>query len=114
MFSHLSALGLPEPLLATIHNIYEGDLYVLIDGDKVVQVQPSKGVKQGCLLNPTLFTMFISDLPTALRRDDPTVGACTADPHLYVPHEEMADDLALLANLAANLRLFLLLLRIYT
>jgi hypothetical protein len=77
LFDHLHGLGLPQPLLTLLQNVYEGDVYELIDGDKHARVVPKRGVKQGCPLSPTLFALYISDLPHELMRHDHTRGAVT-------------------------------------
>jgi hypothetical protein len=114
LMSHLQALGLPPLLLNVLKDIYAGDLYVLIDGDKIAVVHPQKGVKQGCPLSPTLFALFISDLPSFLGGTDHTLGAITGTPDVYVRDSEMADDLALLANAAMQLTILLQQLNVYS
>jgi hypothetical protein len=67
LFAHLHRLGLPEWLLMLLQDIYAGDVYVLVDGDKHARVEPKRGVKQGCPISPTLVALCISDLPQAIR-----------------------------------------------
>ena len=60
LFEHLHGLGMPGQLLALIRRIYQGDVYVLVDGDKQARVEPKCGVKQGRLMSPTPFcTVYI-------------------------------------------------------
>lgn len=101
-------------ILNLIKDIYVGDLYVLIDGVKVTVIHPEKGVKQGCPLSPTLFALFISNLPEFLRSTDHTLEAVTSMPDFYVHVSEIADDLALFANVAAQLVTLLNRLHLYS
>ena len=84
LMRHPQSLGLPPLLLNILKDIYAGDLYVLIDGDKIAVVHPQKGVKQGCPLSPTLFALFISDLPAFSRSVEHTLGAVMGIPDYYV------------------------------
>ena len=77
LFEHLHGLGMPEQLLALIRHVYQGDVYVLVDGDKQARVESKRGVKQGCPMSPTLFALYISDLPQAIRQHDHEQGART-------------------------------------
>ena len=52
-------------------------MYVLIDGDKRARIEPKRGVKQGCPMSRTLFVLYISDLPQAIKGCDHTRGART-------------------------------------
>lgn len=67
----------PRRLMSLLQNIYEGDVYVLVDGDKTVRAKIKRGVKQGCLLSPILFALYISDSPHAIRAHTHRRGAKT-------------------------------------
>ena len=113
LFEHLHGLGMPEQLLALIRHIYQGDVYVLVDGDKQARVEPKRGVKQGCPMSPTLFALYISDLPQAIRQHDHERGARTGLSDLVISDLELADDLALLANSDRDIQVFLQRLQTY-
>ena len=57
LWSHLrDRLQLPDSYLAAIQALYQGDRYVLMDGDtRTREIRPNAGVKQGCPLSPLLF-----------------------------------------------------------
>ena len=39
LFEHLQGLGMPEELLVRLRNIYQRNVYVLVDGDERAQVE---------------------------------------------------------------------------
>jgi hypothetical protein len=58
-------------------------------------------------MSPTLFALYISDLPRAIKGCDHTRGARTGMADLVIRDLELADDLTLLANSAEDIRVFL-------
>ena len=64
-------------------------------------LSPSRGVRQGCSMSPTLFNVFLSDLPESLRGpmlDSPLIDKYPVACLLY------ADDLMLLSTSASGLQ----------
>lgn len=56
-------MQLPSLLLQAVKGLYDGDSYVLVDGnDRSAPVMPNKGVKQGCPLSPLLFALYVNDI----------------------------------------------------
>jgi len=80
--------------------MHDRDEYVLIDGAKIISTNnsavPLKGVKQGCLLSPLLFSLLINDVDNGFGSG--FVGAVTGTEELRVTHMLYADDLTLTAN----------------
>jgi len=103
LWEHLQSIGVPRYLTDILREIYRGDEYILIDGDKRASTQGAalRGVKQGCPLSPLLFTLYISDVDDAFRG---CTGAVTGTETLRVTHLLFADDLALTANHTGHLQ----------
>ena len=102
LWEHLEKLKTPGYLLRAIMAMYQGGVYVLVDGDKMSgKVAPNKGLKQGCPLSPLLYTLFTNDMDRFL---DTGRGAVTAIETTKVPHCDYADDTMILANSAEHVQ----------
>ena len=103
LWTHLEEIRTPTYLLTAIKGMYDGDMYILIDGDKASDpVIPDKGVKQGCPLSPLLFSLYINDLDRHL--DTEVKGAITAIATVRISHCDYADDIMILTNSADDLQ----------
>jgi len=103
LWTHLQKLGTPQYILNTIRAMYQGGIYILIDGDKCSEeVSPDRGLKQGCPLSPLLYSLFTNDIDRFL--DVYEYGAMTAIETTKVPHCDYADDIVNLSNEARHLQ----------
>lgn len=103
LWDHLNRIGVPKFIIEILKEIYRGDEYVLVDGDKCARTLgvSLRGVKQGCPLSPLLFSLYLSDIDDAFRA---YTGAVTGTETLRVTHLLFADDLALTANHTGHLQ----------
>ena len=63
LFEKLRALGLSSKIIRLIENVYRHTKSAIWTGNKVSDFfETFSGVKQGCLLSPTLFTLYLEDL----------------------------------------------------
>ena len=55
---------MPSPLLRATKDLYEDDTYELVDGKRCTgPINPTRGVKQGRPPSPTIFSLFVNDVP---------------------------------------------------
>ena len=99
------------PVYRIIHSMYESVSAVVRQGLDVSEViHQHVGLRQGCVLSPCLFSLFIADFPAFLQEQG-CQGIKIHDE--YVPVLFYADDGALLASSPAELQKMLDTLRLY-
>ena len=71
LFQKLVSHNVTGKFYDSIKNMYTHDLACISLGDKMTQsFRINQGVKQGCILSPLLFNIFLSDLPDQLNNGD--------------------------------------------
>ena len=71
LFQKLISHNVTGKFYDSIKNMYTHDLACISLGDKITQsFRINQGVKQGCILSPLLFNIFLSDLPDQLNNGD--------------------------------------------
>ena len=78
MWKMLRSIGVPKKLVNVIEKMYEyTQCAVVINGQLTEWFQVMVGVRQGCLLSPTLFNLFLDFLMKEIRclQDEISLGA---------------------------------------
>ena len=85
LFQKLIGHGITGKFFNVLRNMYTNDSIRIKVGDTLSNIiHPNQGVRQGCILSPTLFNIFLADLPKALytpenrpiKLDDQTSLSC--------------------------------------
>ena len=74
---------MPQHLVFILQGLYHTDEYMMLYGDKIANVQPSFGVKQGCPLSPLLSSFYLNDVDS---QAEGVQGAITGIPNFTVTH----------------------------
>ena len=106
LFAKMEAWGIPEKLIHIIRTMYTNPTgRIRWEGIETEPLGMNIGLKQGCVLSPILFAIYLAELSIILNRRG--VGANLHN--VKVPLLFYADDIALLANSASEFRSILLL-----
>jgi len=104
LWSRLEDIGIRGRMLKALTSIYKNvSCCVRVNGWKTDWFSVNCGVKQGCLLSPLLFNLFINDLALTLKGLG--VGVHIDDD--VIPLLMYADDIVLLAESESDLQLLL-------
>ena len=113
LFKKLLSHNITGKLYNCIKNMYTNDLTCIKIGDKLTETFCiNRGVKQGCILSPLLFNIFIADLPKTL--GDTSSNPVQIDETKTLNSIIWADDLILLSETEAGLGNMLSNLKKYT
>ncbi|XP_048587031.1 uncharacterized protein LOC125570103 [Nematostella vectensis] len=105
LFEKLKAVGVTGRFLDIIQSMYSNDKSSVKIGSSITEsFRCYAGVKQGCMISPTLFNFYLSDLPEKLNekyRNDIDLNGVPLSCILY------ADDLVILSKSAKGLQEYL-------
>ena len=95
LWQKLIHYGVNGPFLGTLKCMYAGfECAVEVNGSCTPWFNVSNGVKQGCLLSPSLFNLFVNDLLLSLSASEHGID-CGGD--TKIPALAFADDIVLIA-----------------
>ena len=98
LFYKLSCIGLSSKIIRVIQGLYNESTSKVWDGNMFSdEFNVNCGVKQGCILSPVLFSLFINDLPNVLPKGLNVAGV-NVKILLY------ADDIVLLADSPSDMQ----------
>ena len=95
LFSKILNAGITGRFYEILYSMYTNDWSVVKKGNKITdRFRCTIGVKQGCMLSPTLFNLFLSDLPEFLSHSNAghQIGDVNINCFLY------ADDLVIFSE----------------
>ena len=101
LFYKLSNIGVASKFYTIIKNMYSKVKVSVVSGDMVSPLFKSRiGVRQGDNLSPTLFNIFVNDIPDLFKLDcsPPKIG------DLSIPCLLYADDLVILSESTCDLQ----------
>ena len=111
MFQKLLDIGITGKFYDLIKYIYEGDqLCIKINDTITSSIKTMMGVRQGCVLSPLLFNIFMADFPRSLSQD---VGVHLTD-SICINCILWADDIILLSESEEGLNKLLSELKTYS
>jgi hypothetical protein len=104
LFYKLSKYGVPRKLISLLKAVYKNPLGVLnFQGHKSEPLEMGIGLRQGCVLSPVLFSLFIADLGREMEESE--LGVTLHLSRIVGCH--FADDMALVAETEAQMELIL-------
>lgn len=109
LFSCMSADGLPPQLLSTIQRLYSRNVVTAQLGTAVSDpTVVTKSIRQGCLLSPLLFVLYVSRLERALLKSNLGFSlwfsTTSASENHCMPTLAFAGDLVVMAENSQDLQ----------
>ena len=111
MFQKLLDIGITGKFYDIIKYIYDGDQVCIKLGNQITPlIKTAMGVRQGCVLSPLLFNIYMSDFPKSLSAD---IGVKLTDT-VKINCILWADDIILLSETEEGLNILLRDLKVYS
>ena len=71
LFKKLKGYGVTGNFFNILKNMYNNDSIKIKIGERLSEnIYPNQGVRQGCILSPTLFNIFLADLPGTINKTE--------------------------------------------
>ena len=87
-------MGTPDHLTDLLRNLYAGQEATVRTGHGTTDwFQIGKGVRQGCILSPCLFNLFVESIMTNTGLDDAQAGMKIAGRHIKTSDMQMTPPL---------------------
>ena len=100
LWGKLESLGIQGKILQSIKAVYSDvKCKVKIGGEVGNEFSVTTGLRQGCVLSPLLFSLYVNDLMEVLRREEIGVRV----DNLIIPGLMFADDLVITAEKTSDL-----------
>ena len=97
-------MGIPDHLTCLLRNLYAGQEATVRTGHETTDwFQIRKGVRQGCMLSPCLFSLYAEYIMQNARLDEPQAGIKIARKHIN--NLRYADDTTLTAESEQELKI---------
>ncbi len=104
LWSHLNRIGVPEKFLSALKSLYQNvECSVKINGNLTDWFPVNFVFKQGCVLSPTLFNLYINELIKEIKASG--VGADVEMGNVVIL--VYADDIIILAENEQDLQILL-------
>ena len=102
LFEKLKTHGITGNFFNTLKSMYTNDsCKIKIDGILTNTLYPNQGVRQGCILSPLLFNIFLADLPTIFNA--PECQTPIIEGRNHISSITWADDLILFSESESGL-----------
>src|SRR5574339_364703 len=103
----LKEMGIPDHLTCLLRNLYAGQKATVRTGHGATDwFQIGKGVRQGCMLSPCLFNLYVEYIVRNAGLEETQVGIKTAGRNIN--HLRYADDTTLMAESEEELKSLLM------
>ena len=83
LWNILQEMGIPDHLTCLLRNVYAGQEATVRVGHGTDWFQIGKGVRQGCILSPCLFNLYVEYIMGNAGLDEDQPGIKTAGRHIH-------------------------------
>ena len=99
-------MGIPDPFTCLLRNLYAGQEATVRSGYGTTDFQIGKGVRQGCILSPCLFNLYVEYIMRNAGLDEVQAGIKIAGRN--ISNFRYADDTTLMGESEKELKSLLM------